>query len=247
MTQPKLTIAQLYPRQMNLYGDWGNVLTLKKRIEWRGIDVEVIEYHPGDDFSGVAQTADILVGGGGQDSGQTEVYRDLLEIGDEITRLANDGMPMLMICGMYQLFGRSFTTVDGTEMQGIGLLDITTAGGETRMIGNIITHSEQFGDIIGYENHSGQTMLGADMTPFGTVVLGAGNNERDGHEGVLYRNVIGTYLHGSLLPKNPQVADFLIETAWKRRYPKEQLPPFNAPHIDELTKRARTTAAARPR
>ena len=247
MTQPKLTIAQLYPRQMNLYGDWGNVLALKKRIEWRGIDVEVIEYHPGDDFSGVAQTAEILVGGGGQDSGQTEVYRDLLEIGDEITRLANDGMPMLMICGMYQLFGRSFTTVDGTEMQGIGLLDITTAGGETRMIGNIVTHSEQFGDIIGYENHSGQTMLGADMAPLGTVVLGAGNNERDGHEGVLYRNVIGTYLHGSLLPKNPQVADFLIKTAWRRKYPYQPLPDIDRPEIDKITDLARKTAMTRPR
>ena len=243
----KLTIAQLYPRQMNLYGDWGNVLALKKRIEWRGIEAEIIEYHPGDDFEYIAQAADILVGGGGQDSGQTDVYKDLLHIGSSIRQLANDSMPMIMICGMYQLFGRSFTTVDGVEMQGIGLLDITTTGSKSRLIGNTITHSDRFGDIIGYENHSGQTTLDDDMTPLGTTVLGAGNNDHDGHEGVIFQHVIGSYLHGSLLPKNPKIADFLIETAWNRRNPKQSLPELVHPRINELTECARKTAAARPR
>ena len=242
----KLTIAQLYPQQMNLYGDWGNVLTLKKRIEWRDIEVEVIDYNPGDDFAKIAKTADILVGGGGQDSGQTEVYRDLLQISDELKLLVDKGTPMLMICGMYQLFGRSFTTVDNVKMQGVGILDITTVGGETRLIGNTVTHSQQFGDIVGYENHSGQTILGEEMNPLGKVILGAGNNDHDGHEGVIYKNVIGSYLHGSLLPKNPQIADFLIESAWKLRS-DQPLPTLNIPEIDEITEKARQTALSRPR
>ena len=242
----KLTIAQMYPQQMNLYGDWGNVLTLKKRIEWRDTEVEVIDYNPGDDFAKIAKTADILVGGGGQDSGQTEVYQDLLQISDELKLLVEKGTPMLMICGMYQLFGRSFTTVDNVKMQGVGILDITTVGGETRLIGNTVTHSQQFGDIVGYENHSGQTILGEEMNPLGKVILGAGNNEHDGHEGVIYKSVIGSYLHGSLLPKNPQIADFLIESAWKLRS-DQPLPTLNIPEIDEITEKARQTALSRPR
>lgn len=242
----KLTIAQMYPQQMNLYGDWGNVLTLKKRIEWRDTEVEVIDYNPGDDFAKIAKTADILVGGGGQDSGQTEVYQDLLQISDELKLLVDKDTPMLMICGMYQLFGRSFTTVDNVKMQGVGILDITTVGGETRLIGNTVTHSQRFGDIVGYENHSGQTILGEEMNPLGKVILGAGNNDHDGHEGVIYKNVIGSYLHGSLLPKNPQIADFLIESAWKLRS-DQPLPTLNIPEIDEITEKARQTALSRPR
>ena len=242
----KLTIAQMYPQQMNLYGDWGNVLTLKKRIEWRDTEVEVIDYNPGDDFAKIAKTADILVGGGGQDSGQTEVYQDLLQISDELKLLVDKDTPMLMICGMYQLFGRSFTTVDNVKMQGVGILDITTVGGETRLIGNTVTHSQRFGDIVGYENHSGQTILGEEMSPLGKVILGAGNNDHDGHEGVIYKSVIGSYLHGSLLPKNPQIADFLIESAWKLRS-DQPLPTLNIPEIDEITEKARQTALSRPR
>ena len=242
----KLTIAQLYPQQMNLYGDWGNVLTLKKRIEWRDTEVEVIDYNPGDDFAKIAKTADILVGGGGQDSGQTEVYQDLLQISDELKLLVDKDTPMLMICGMYQLFGRSFTTVDNVKMQGVGILDITTVGGETRLIGNTVTHSQRFGDIVGYENHSGQTILGEEMNPLGKVILGAGNNDHDGHEGVIYKSVIGSYLHGSLLPKNPRIADFLIESAWKLRS-DQPLPTLNVPEIDEITEKARQTALSRPR
>ena len=243
----RLVIAQLYPRQMNLYGDWGNVLALKKRLEWRGIETEVIEYNPGDNFIDIAQNADILVGGGGQDSGQTEVYQDLLKIGNQIKKLADNGTPMLMICGMYQLFGKAFTTVDSVKMKGIGLLDITTTGSESRLIGNTIIHSKKFGDIVGYENHSGQTTLGNDMTPLGTVILGAGNNEHDGHEGIIYKNIIGSYLHGSLLPKNPKLTDFLIKTAWRRKYPYQPLPDIDRPEIDKITDLARKTAMTRPR
>ena len=211
----KITIAQLYSRDMNLYGDWGNTLVLKKRLEWRGFEVEIIDHNPGDstDFSKI----DIFVGGGGQDSGQTIIQNDLLERADELRQLANDGVPMLMICGMYQLFGRFFRTLKGEEIVGANILPIETIAGEERMIGNIIIKSQEFGEIIGYENHSGQTFLDKTVTPLGQVIKGAGNNMIDASEGVRYNNVIATYLHGPILPKNPQIADFLINETLRRR------------------------------
>ena len=211
----KITIAQLYSRDMNLYGDWGNTLVLKKRLEWRGFEVEIIDHNPGDstDFSKI----DIFVGGGGQDSGQTIIQNDLLERADELRQLANDGVPMLMICGMYQLFGRFFRTLKGEEIVGANILPIETIAGEERMIGNIIIKSQEFGEIIGYENHSGQTFLDKTVTPLGQVIKGAGNNMIAASEGVRYNNVIATYLHGPILPKNPQIADFLINEALNRR------------------------------
>lgn len=236
-----ITILQLYPRDMNIYGDWGNVLTLKRRLEWRGYDVDLREYNVGDEFPG---DIDIIVGGGGQDSGQSRIGSDLLTIGPALKQLADDGMPMLVICGLYQQFGRFFKTSEGDMIDGIGILDIETHGSDTRMIGNIITHSDEFGDIVGYENHSGQTTLGRGTTPLARVLLGAGNNDHDGHEGARYRNVIGSYLHGSLLPKNPAIADFLIATAVKRKY-NEDLPPLNL--TDDYTEQAREIALKRPR
>lgn len=200
---------------MNLYGDWGNTLVLKKRLEWRGFEVEIIDHNPGDstDFSKI----DIFVGGGGQDSGQTIIQNNLLERADELRQLANNGVPMLMICGMYQLFGRFFRTLKGEEILGANILPIETIAGEERMIGNIIVKSQEFGEIIGYENHSGQTFLDKNATPLGQVIKGAGNNMIDANEGVRYNNVIATYLHGPILPKNPQIADFLINEALNRR------------------------------
>ena len=211
----KITIAQLYPRDMNLYGDWGNTLVLKKRLERRGFDVEIIDHNPGDstDFSKI----DIFVGGGGQDSGQTIIQNDLLARADELRQLAKDGVPMLMICGMYQLFGRFFRTLKGEEIVGANILPIETIAGDERMIGNIVIKSQEFGDIVGYENHSGQTFLDKTAKPLGQVIKGAGNNMTDANEGVRYNNIIATYLHGPILPKNPHIADFLIGEALERR------------------------------
>jgi lipid II isoglutaminyl synthase (glutamine-hydrolysing) len=170
----KITIAQLYPRDMNLYGDWGNTLVLKKRLERRGFEVEIIDHNPGDstDFSKI----DIFVGGGGQDSGQTIIQNDLLARADELRQLAKNGVPMLMICGMYQLFGRFFRTLKGEEIVGANILPIETIAGDERMIGNIVIRSQEFGDIVGYENHSGQTFLDKTTKPLGQVIKGAGNN-----------------------------------------------------------------------
>ncbi|MEO7904562.1 MAG: glutamine amidotransferase [Candidatus Saccharimonadales bacterium] len=241
MTEQKtITILQLYPRDMNIYGDWGNTLTLKRRLQWHGYDVKLLEYNPSDSFP---DDIDMIIGGGGQDSGQDIVQADLLAIGDTLKTLANDGMPMLMICGLYQLFGKFFKTQDGNTIKGIGLLDIETHAGAERLTGNITTTSDTFGEIIGYENHSGQTYLGATAQALGTVIKGAGNNGHDDSEGVRYNNVIGSYIHGSLLPKNPAIADWLIEQAVTRKYGE-----FTPTVIDDrFAEQARVVALKRPR
>lgn len=240
MSQPHLTIVQLYPRDMNIYGDNGNLLVLKKRAEWHGYAVTIISYNPGDTFP---KNADIIVGGGGQDSGQDTIQADLLKIGPTLRELAEKGTPMLVICGLYQLFGKFFKTQDGHVIKGIELLNIETTAGTERLIGNIITHSDDFGDIIGYENHSGQTFLGKGVTPLGMIIKGAGNNGTDDLEGARYKHVIGSYMHGSLLPKNPVIADWLIERAAINKFGD-----FHPTVIDDrFAKLARERAAKRPR
>ena len=240
MTERTITILQLYPNDMNIYGDHGNVLVLKRRLEWYGYTPHVIEYNVGDPFP---KSVDIVIGGGGQDSGQDKIHTDLLSIGPKLHTLAEADTPMLLVCGLYQLFGNFFHTSADVRLEGIGILDIETHGTNERLIGNIVTHSDQFGDIVGYENHSGQTYLGEKAQPFATVTKGAGNNSRDMHEGARYRNVIGTYLHGSLLPKNPAIADFMITTAVTKKYGE-----MSSDVIDDLfTNLARDIAKNRPR
>ncbi len=237
-----IKIMQLYPRDMNIYGDWGNVLVLKKRLMWRGFKVEVVDYNVGDSFDEISKDVDIIVGGGGQDSGQMKIQNDLIEIGPKLKMLALNNVPMLMICGMYQLFGHYFITGDGQKIDGIGLLDITTRAGNERLIGNITTESRDFGMIVGFENHSGLTTLGPKTTELAKVIRGAGNNNQDGSEGARQYNVIGSYLHGSLLPKNPLLADWLIKKAVQRKYQTEDLAPLD----DDLADQARQIAAKLP-
>ena len=238
--QKTITVLQLYPNDMNIYGDWGNVLVVKRRAEWHGYAPKLIEYNQGDTFP---DDVDMILGGGGQDSGQDKIEKDLLKIGGRLKELAEKDVPMLFICGLYQLVGKSFKTQDGHSIKGISLLDVETIAGPERLIGNIVTESSQFGEIIGYENHSGQTFLGENVSPLGKVVKGAGNNGQDGTEGARYRNVIGTYLHGSLLPKNPTIADFLIEQAVTNKYGD-----FTPTVIeDRFAEQARAIASKRPR
>lgn len=240
MSDKTIRLLQLYPKDMNIYGDWGNTLTLKRRLEWHGINVELLSYNPGDTLP---DAVDLVVGGGGQDSGQDVIQNDLLTIGDALKKWANDGVPMLMICGMYQMFGKFFKTQDEHTIKGIGLLDIETHAGPERLVGNIITESSQFGELVGYENHSGLTFLGSRVKPLGKVIKGAGNNGQDDTEGAVFKNVIGTYLHGSALPKNPQLADFLIEKAVVRKYGD-----FTPTVIDDqFAAQAREIAMKRPR
>jgi len=239
-TPKPITILQLYPRDMNIYGDQGNVQVLTRRLEWYGYTPNVITYNPGDTLP---KNVDIVIGGGGQDSGQERIHADLLKIGPILKKWADGGVPMLMVCGLYQLFGHFFQTLNNTRLDGIGILDVTTYGTTERLIGNIVLESATFGEIIGYENHSGQTFLGENVQPLANVIKGAGNNAKDGNEGAVYKNVIGTYLHGSLLPKNPKLADFFIKTAAMRRYGS-----FSNDLIDDMfADLAREIARERPR
>lgn len=240
MSKPKtLRVLHLYPREMNIYGDWGNVLTVLRRIEWHGYQAELVQHHPGKPFP---DDIDIIIGGGGQDSGQTVVKEDLLRISEHLHRLADDNVPMLMICGLYQLFGRFFKTASGDEIPGIGIFKMETHAGPTRLIGNVVTQTP-FGELIGYENHSGLTVLDDDQPALGVVKKGAGNNLTDKTEGAIYKCVFGSYLHGSLLPKNPFLADSLIEAAAFRKFGG-----FEPAIIDDtFATKARHYAKKRPR
>ncbi len=240
MSDKRINVLQLYPKDMNIYGDWGNALVVKRRLEWHGYQPQLIDYNPGDAFP---KDIDIILGGGGQDSGQDVIQNDLLSIGAELHRHADSDTPMLMICGLYQLFGKFFKTRDGHIIEGISIFDAETHAGNERLIGNITNKSTRFGEIIGYENHSGQTFLGKTTLPLGRVMKGAGNNGQDDTEGAQYRNVIASYMHGSLLPKNPAIADYLIECAVQKKYGE-----FTPTVIDDrFSQAARTTALQRPR
>ena len=238
-----IRIGYLYPDLMNIYGDHGNVLALVRRCRWRGVAVEVDELRLGDPVTAVRY--DIFFMGGGQDREQVLVCLDLLEVkGEAVKREVENGAAALAICGGYQLFGRFYRPFDGDELTGIGLFDAHTVAGKKRFIGNVVARSALGGGpgvIVGFENHSGRTYLGAGCTPLGMVTVGHGNNSEDRTEGAVYLGAVGTYLHGSLLPKNPGVADFLIERALARRGHVVPLKPLD----DTVELKAREAAIAR--
>ena len=231
-----LTILHLYPNEMNLYGDHGNVLTLKKRCQWRNINVEIVNYEPGQKLP---RQPDIIFGGGGQDSGQAKIVNDLQSIAPQLKQLIDAGTPCLVICGLYQLCGHTFRTQNHTELPGISIFDLETTASNTRLIGNAVIKNSKFGQIVGYENHSGLTTLGPKAKAFGQVITGAGNNGQDHTEGAIYKNAIGTYLHGPLLPKNPKIADYFIKVALERKYAPQILPKLD----DKLAQKAHDYAA----
>lgn len=212
----KISIAHLYPELLNLYGDIGNIIALKKRCEWRGIGVEYTEIHSGDDI----KEHDIYFIGGGQDKQQEEVAQELFSNKEFLISQRDNGAVFLGICGGYQLFGHYYQPHDKDRLPGISLLDAYTVAGSKRFIGNVTVKSDFLipDTLVGFENHSGLTYLQGDTKPLGIVATGNGNNGKDGFEGARYKNVFGTYLHGSLLPKNPHFADFLIELALEKRY-----------------------------
>jgi CobQ-like glutamine amidotransferase family enzyme len=234
----KLHIVHIYPNEMNTYGDRGNLLTLKRRAQWHGLEPVVHYYHAGDAFP---KEADIVLGGGGQDSAQAVIQEDILRIGDKLHALVEADVPMLMVCGTYQLFGNRFLTYDEQEIKGIGIFDIETIGGMKRLIGNAAADTTEFGTLYGFENHSGRTYLKNGQKPLGTVARGNGNNGEDKTEGARTRNAIGTYLHGPLLPNSPHLVDALIELALRR-----QGVDFRPKDIDDsLTTQARMNATLR--
>lgn len=234
-----ITILHLYSAELNIYGDRGNIITLEQRLKWRGFEPEVVRAGVGD--RPAISKADIIFGGGGQDRGQIAVGRDLQRHGAALHKAAEAGVPMLTICGTYQLFGRGFTTLEGTEIPGIGLFAARTVGSHQRMIGNVVVDSP-LGRLVGFENHSGRTILEEGQAPLGSVARGFGNDGRSGQEGAVLKNVYGTYLHGPVLPKNPALADALILAAVSRRYDVAELKPLD----DAVERAAATTAMQRP-
>ena len=236
-----ITIAHLYPREMNIYGDMGNIITLVKRLEWRGYRAEVRNLEIGEAFDWEA--VDLVFGGGGQDSGQLAVGADLVKHGSDLRDMAKDGVPMLLICGLYQLFGKEFVTAAGESIPGIGVFDASTKAGSVRMIGNVVARNDELGELVGFENHSGVTRLGSGQLPLAKVVKGRGNTPTGGFEGAIAGEAIGTYLHGPVLPKNPQLADKLLLAALRRRHGVQQLENID----NSFGQAAAKIAATRPR
>lgn len=221
-----IRIGHLYPDMLNLYGDRGNIIALTVRMKARGIDVQTDAITMGKKFN--ANDYDILFIGGGQDFEQDVLLDDLKKGKDiEINRAIQNGTPMLAICGGYQMLGKYYKTYDGKMLEYMGALDFYTEGKEERMIGNYAYKTKEGIEVVGFENHSGRTYLGKDIEPLGTIIKGYGNNGEDGTEGVRYKNTFGTYSHGPVLPKNPQLADLLISKAIENKYGKTELAPLD--------------------
>jgi len=228
------TVGWLYPDLMNIYGDRGNILTLLKRAEWRDYDARVIELGRGT-AEGM-DDVDVFFFGGGQDREQALVYEDLLETKQApLERAVAAGASVLAVCGGYQLLGHYYQTGDGERFPGIGLIDVRTESGKRRFIGDVIVDTDlpdlHPRTLVGFENHSGRTYLGPKAKPLGRVRMGFGNNGEDHTEGCIQGGILGTYLHGSLLPKNPQLADHLTRSALARRGITELAPLDDAAEI----------------
>ncbi len=217
----ELRLLALYPEQMNIYADRGNILFLRRRCEWRGIGFSQAAAGPSERLDPGAH--DFLYLGGGQDRDQRAVATDMVETKREALAAAVDDRAVLLaVCGGYQLLGHSYQLGE-ERLPGLGLADLETVREPgPRLIGNVAIEAELDGErgqaIAGFENHGGRTYLGPEAQPLGRVLQGFGNNGKDGFEGVRRANMIGTYLHGPLLPKNAWLADLLIVLALERRY-----------------------------
>ncbi len=233
----------LYPEIMDVYADRGNLIALRARCGTLGVALEVANIGLGDPLP---TEADLVLIGGGQDAEQRRVAPDLVERRDTLHRWVEEGAGVLAVCGGYQLFGHAYRTGAGEELPGIGVFDVTTVAppaGWERCIGDVLADSlvEGVGEVVGFENHGGRTYLGPRAQPFARVRFGHGNNGDDPSEGAVYREAIGTYLHGPVLPRNPALLDHLILAALRHRYgPAEALP--DAPG-DEWAARAHVAAA----
>ncbi len=243
-----LKIGWLYPELMSTYGDRGNVIVLKKRCEWRGINVEIlsIDQHTTD---AVLKTIDILFGGGAQDREQKIVTEHLQKKSKLITELIEGNIPSLFVCGSPQLLGKYYEPQEGKRIEGLGIFDmhsIHTGAKSDRLIGNVIAKvllpEIENSTVVGFENHGGRTFLGSNAKPFAKILKGFGNNGEDATEGVVYKNAIGSYLHGPLLPKNPEIADWLIKKALEIKYGDEIV---LAPVDDSLSQKAKSAIAKR--
>ncbi len=240
MTSAALNIAVLYPDLLNLYGDRGNARALERRCTARGIDALVTAVNIGDDWS--PQSADIILAGGGQDREQRRVQADLQRRGSALRDYVDDDGVVLAVCGGFQLFGNHYRGWDGEIMEGIAVFDaVATHPGPSvsRCVGNVVALWE--GEtVVGFENHGGRTYLNDGQDPLANVVSGFGNNGGDGLEGARVDNAFGTYLHGAVLPKNPHLADRLLQLALQRRYGSDA--PELQPIDDRTARRAHAAA-----
>ena len=216
----ELNICHLYPDILNLYGDRGNIITMKRRLEGRGIKVNIDECSIGQPLN--ADKYDIFFIGGGQDFEQEVLLRDLSSgKAQDIRTAVEEEKTFLAICGGYQMLGEYYKTWDGVQLDFIGAIGVHTIGAKERMIGNYMFRTTpESGDtvVVGFENHSGKTYLSEQVAPLGMMLSGNGNNGEDKTEGARYKNVFGTYSHGSLPPKNPVLCDFILQTALNHRY-----------------------------
>jgi lipid II isoglutaminyl synthase (glutamine-hydrolysing) len=222
-----IRLCHLYPEHLNIYADRGNIAVLRRRCGWRGIQIEVVETGPGDP----TPDADLYYMGGGPDRDQGLIAPDLVQRGLDLRVAAGGGACVLAVCGGYQLLGHVYRGHHGDEMPGIGLIDMVTEAGTRRMIGNIVLECEvepgSVHTLVGFENHAGRTWLGPGVQPLGRVLRGNGNNGEDGWEGVHQGTIVGTYVHGPLLPKNPWLADWLIGAALRRGGGNGRLEPLD--------------------
>ncbi len=235
----QINLVHLYPQEMNIYGDTGNRLILERRLSYRGFAVKVWLIGLGEKLP---EDSDIIIGGGGQDAVQSAIQVDLLTKANQLSELAKADAVMLMVCGLYQLFGRRFITSTGEDIKGIGLLPMETRAGHERLIGNMVVDTP-WGELVGYENHSGLSVLDDPKQALGRVKKGAGNNGHDKTEGCLHENIFGTYSHGPVLSKNPFLADELIRRAVERKYGVSELKLLD----DTLERHAASIAKKRPR
>jgi CobQ-like glutamine amidotransferase family enzyme len=225
---------------MNIYGDTGNVMVLRRRLQWRGLAARVVAVSVGDPLP---NDTDIVLGGGGQDAAQGEIGADFGSRGAQLRAMADDGVVMLAICGSYQMLGHAFVTQEGRRIDGVDVLDVITRGQPTRLIGNNFVDTTDAGRLVGYENHSGLTELGPGVRLLGTTQAGRGYYGRDRTEGAVRDNIFGTYLHGPVLAKSPRFADELLRRALVRRGADAELEPID----DTLAERAARVAVGRPR
>lgn len=233
-----LTIGWLYGDKMNIYGDRGNVIALSQRARWRGIDAEVRNIGLGEP---IPTDVDCFFWGGGQDQEQVAVAHDLQGAkGEAIRQAVDDGAALLAVCGGYQLLGHEYRPHDAEPLPGIAVFDAISVAGPERFIGNVVVDT-RWGELVGFENHSGLTTLSPGLEPMGRVRVGHGNNGRDGTEGAVRQHAVGCYLHGSLLPKNPVLTDWLIVRALERRYGYVELEPL----ADDVESAAHSSAIKR--
>jgi lipid II isoglutaminyl synthase (glutamine-hydrolysing) len=242
----KIRVGHLYPDYLNIYADRGNIAVLSRRAAWRGHDLDVVAVGMGDVLDRTGY--DLLYVGGGQDREQALVARDIAAKGELLRAAAAEGVAMLAVCGGYQLLGSFYRERSGAELPGAGVLPLHTVAGERRMIGDVLLECElepgARRTLAGFENHAGRTILEPGAEPLGRVVAGFGNDGESGYEGCRAGRVVGTYLHGPLLPRNPWLADWLLEQALAHRTGE---PVSLEPLEDALEAEAHAVSAERAR